>query len=341
MSSIFLKLTIFAFWYIILYMRIGNIEIKGFAALAPMAGVADRAMREICREHGAAFTVGELTSARGVTLNDKKSDSLLSCSDRERPFGSQLFGNDPEIMAQAAKRALKFNPDFIDINMGCPAPKVAGNGGGSALLKDPMLAEQIVRAVVKAVNVPVTVKMRTGFDKDGITAPEVAKRCEEAGAAAVTVHGRTRAQMYSPPVDYDTIAEVKRAVKIPVIGNGDVTDGKSAKYMYESTGCDFVFVGRGAQGNPFVFEEINAYLRGESYTPPTLEARFSVLIRQIKLMSEYKDPHIAFLEARKHTAWYMHGLEGAAALRRMCGEISCFSDIEAICQKALEQNPNL
>ena len=322
-------------------MRIGNIEIKGFAALAPMAGVAYRAMREICREHGAAFTVGELTSARGVTLNDKKSDSLLSCSDRERPFGSQLFGNDPEIMAQAAKRALKFNPDFIDINMGCPAPKVAGNGGGSALLKDPMLAEQIVRAVVRAVNVPVTVKMRTGFDKDGITAPEVAKRCEEAGAAAVTVHGRTRAQMYSPPVDYDTIAEVKRAVKIPVIGNGDVTDGKSAKYMYESTGCDFVFVGRAAQGNPFVFEEINAYMSGESYTPPTLEARFSVLIRQIKLMSEYKDPHIAFLEARKHTAWYMHGLEGAAALRRMCGEIDCFSDIEAICQKALEQNPNL
>lgn len=341
MSSIFLKLTIFAFWYIILYMRIGNIEIKGFAALAPMAGVADRAMREICREHGAAFTVGELTSARGVTLNDKKSDSLLSCSDRERPFGSQLFGNDPEIMARAAKRALEFNPDFIDINMGCPAPKVAGNGGGSALLKDPELAEKIVRAVVKAVNVPVTVKMRTGFDKDNITAPEVAKRCEDAGAAAVTVHGRTRAQMYSPPVDYSTIAAVKKSVKIPVIGNGDVTDGKSAKYMYESTGCDFVFVGRAAQGNPFVFEEINAYLRGESYTPPTLEERFKVLIRQIELMCEYKDPHIAMLEARKHTAWYMHGLEGAAGLRRMCGEISCFSDIETICQKALEQNRDL
>ena len=236
-------------------MRIKNIIITGFAALSPMAGVADRAMREICREYGAAFTVGELTSSRGITLNDKKSAKLLSCSDKERPFASQLFGNDPEIMAAAAIRALEFNPDFIDINMGCPAPKVAGNGGGSALMRDPRLAEKIVRAVVTAVNVPVTVKMRTGFDKDSINAPELAKRCENAGAAAITVHGRTRAQMYAPPVDLNTIAAVKKAVKIPVIGNGDVTDGKSAKYMYEATGCDFVSVGRAAQGNPFVLRK--------------------------------------------------------------------------------------
>lgn len=322
-------------------MRIKNIEIIGFAALAPMAGVADRAMREICRDYGAAFTVGELTSARGITLNDKKSASLLSCSDFERPFASQLFGNNPEIMAEAAKTALKFGPDFIDINMGCPAPKVAGNGGGSALMREPLLAEKIVRAVVNAVNVPVTVKMRTGFDNENINAPELAKRCENAGASAITVHGRTRPQMYSPPVDLKTIAEVKRAVKIPVIGNGDVTDGKSAKHMYEATGCDFVSVGRGAQGNPFVFSEINAYMSGKSYTTPRLEERFTVMMRQIKLMSEYKDPHIAMLESRKHTAWYMHGLEGAAALRRMCGEINNIADIEAICQKALEQNPNL
>ena len=322
-------------------MRIKNIIITGFAALSPMAGVADRAMREICREYGAAFTVGELTSSRGITLNDKKSAELLSCSDKERPFASQLFGNDPEIMAAAAIRALEFKPDFIDINMGCPAPKVAGNGGGSALMRDPRLAEKIVRAVVTAVNVPVTVKMRTGFDKDSINAPELAKRCENAGAAVITVHGRTRPQMYAPPVDLNSIAAVKESVKIPVIGNGDVTDGKSAKYMYEATGCDFVSVGRAAQGNPFVFAEINAYMTGKPYSPPRLEERFAVMMRQIRLMCEYKDPHIAILESRKHTAWYMHGLEGAAALRRMCGEINKISDIEAICQKALEQNPYL
>lgn len=322
-------------------MKIGNVEIKGYAGLAPMAGVADRAMREICREYGAAFTVGELTSSRGVTLGDKKSAELLSCSGAERPFASQLFGSDPQIMAQAAKKALMFSPDFIDINMGCPAPKVAGNGGGSALMREPELAAQIVRAVVKAVDVPVTVKMRTGYDNENINAPELAKMCEDAGAAAITVHGRTRPQMYAPGVDYKTIERVRRSVSVPVIGNGDVTDGKSAKYMYEATGCDFVSVGRAAEGNPFVFAEINAFLSGESYTPPSLEQRFSVMMRQIRLMMEYKDPHIALLESRKHTAWYMRGLEGAAALRRMCGEIKSIADIEAICEKALEQNRNL
>lgn len=322
-------------------MKIGNVEIKGYAGLAPMAGVADRAMREICREYGAAFTVGELTSSRGVTLGDKKSAELLSCSGAERPFASQLFGSDPQIMAQAAKKALLFSPDFIDINMGCPAPKVAGNGGGSALMREPELAAQIVRAVLKAVDVPVTVKMRTGYDNENINAPELAKMCEDAGAAAITVHGRTRPQMYAPGVDYKTIERVRRSVSVPVIGNGDVTDGKSAKYMYEATGCDFVSVGRAAEGNPFVFTEINAFLSGRSYTPPTLDKRFSVMMRQIGLMMKYKDPHIALLESRKHTAWYMRGLEGAAALRRMCGEIKSIADIEAICEKALEQNRNL
>lgn len=322
-------------------MKIGNVEIKGYAGLAPMAGVADRAMREICREYGAAFTVGELTSSRGVTLGDKKSAELLSCSGAERPFASQLFGSDPQIMAQAAKKALLFSPDFIDINMGCPAPKVAGNGGGSALMREPELAAQIVRAVVNAVNVPVTVKMRTGYDNENINAPELAKMCEDAGAAAITVHGRTRPQMYAPGVDYKTIERVRRSVSVPVIGNGDVTDGKSAKYMYEATGCDFVSIGRAAEGNPFVFAEINAFLSGESYTPPSLEQRFSVMMRQIRLMMEYKDLHIALLESRKHTAWYMRGLEGAAALRRMCGEIKSIANIEAICEKALEQNRNI
>lgn len=322
-------------------MKIGNLEIKGFAALAPMAGVADRAMREICVEYGAGFTVGELTSSKGVSLGDKKSFELIKCFDAERPIASQLFGKEPETMAAAAKEALRFNPDFIDINMGCPAPKVAGNGGGSALMKDPSLAEEIVKQVVNAVDVPVTVKMRTGWDSDNLTAPELAKRCENAGAQMITVHGRTRVQMYAPGVDYETVKQVKKAVKIPVVGNGDVCDGKSAKFMYEATGCDYVMVGRAAQGNPFVFAEINAFLSGKEYTPQPLEKRFSVLLKQVNLMHKYKDPHNAILESRKHTAWYMTGLKGAANLRRMCGEISSLEDIERIIELALEQNKDL
>lgn len=322
-------------------MKIGSIKIKNYAALAPMAGVADRAMREICMQYGAAFCVGELTSSRGVTLGDKKSAALLSCNEAERPIASQLFGCEPQIMAQAAIKALEFGPDFIDINMGCPAPKVAGNGGGSALLKDLPLAQKIVKAVVDAVDIPVTVKMRTGWDSDNIVASELAKMCEDAGAVLITVHGRTRTQMYAPGIDYKTIADVKKAVNIPVVANGDITDGKSAKEMYEITGCDFVSVGRAARGNPFVFSEINAYMEKRDYTPPTLEKRFEVMLSQIRLMHIYKDPHNAILEARKHTAWYMQGLKGAAALRRMCGEISTMKDIELICEKALEQNKEL
>lgn len=334
-------MTLIRFLSIIEAMKIGNLEINGFAALAPMAGVADRAMREICIKKGAAFCVGELTSSRGVTLGDKKSAALLSCSEQERPIASQLFGCEPSIMAEAAVKALEFNPDFIDINMGCPAPKVAGNGGGSALMRDPLLAGKIVEEVVRAVNVPVTVKMRTGWDSESLNAVELAKRCESAGAKMITVHGRTRVQMYAPGIDYKTIENVVKAVSIPVCANGDIRDGKTAKYMYETTGCAFVMVGRAAQGNPFVFEEINAYFGGTPYTPPTLEERFKTLSEQIALMHKYKDPRNAILEARKHTAWYMQGLNGAAALRRMCGEINSLEDITAICEKALEQNKGL
>ena len=322
-------------------MKIKNVEINGFAALAPMAGVADRAMREICVEQGAALCIGELASSRGITLGDKKSAALLSCSEKERPIGSQLFGNDPEIMGLAAQKALTYNPDFIDINMGCPAPKVAGNGGGSALMKDPVLAEKIVKKVVESVDLPITVKMRTGWDFDSLNAVELAKRCENAGASMITVHGRTRTQMYAPGIDFKTIEEVKKSVKVPVVGNGDIRDGKSAKEMFDKTGCDLIMVGRAAQGNPFVFAEINAFLRGENYTPPTLEERFKTLIRQIELMAVYKDEYIAVLESRKHTAWYMQGLNGAANLRRMCGEIKSFDDIKLICEKAIELNRDL
>ena len=322
-------------------MKIKDIEIKGFAALAPMAGVADRAMREICTEFGAGFTVGELTSARGVMQGDKKSARLLECFSSDAVCASQLFGRDPEIMAQAAVRAEELDPDFIDINMGCPAPKVAGHGGGSALMKEPLLAQKIVEEVVKATHVPITVKIRAGWDNDNLNAVYLAQLCEEAGASAITVHGRTRKQMYAPPVNYDIIRDVKNAVKIPVIANGDVTDAKSAKFMYEYTGCDYVMVGRGAQGNPFVFEEINAFFEGREYVPPTLEQRFNICLKQIELMHKYKESRTAILESRKHTAWYLTGLRGSAALRRMCGEISSLQDIKLIFEKALEQNKEL
>ncbi len=318
-------------------MFIGNVEIKGWAGLAPMAGVADRAMREVCRSFGAAFTVGELTSAKGVTLGDKKSAELLSVSEEERPFASQLFGSDPETMALAAQRALEYKPDFIDINMGCPAPKVAIAGkGGSALMRVPVLAEKIVSAVVKAVNVPVTVKMRLGWDENSINAAEIAKRAESAGAAAITVHGRTRRQMYAPEVNIHEIAKVKQSVKIPVIANGDINSANAAAKMYEQTGCDFIMVGRAAMGNPWIFSQINAWLSEERVIPdPPISEKLRVMLMQIELMRKYKGDHIAFLEARKHVAWYIKGVKGAAAIRRMCGEIKSMDDIIAICNRLI------
>lgn len=322
-------------------MKIGNLQISGYAALAPMAGVADRAMRELCRDFGAAYTVGELTSAKGVSMGDKKSASYLSVGESERPMASQLFGGDPEIMAVAARQALTYNPDFIDINMGCPAPKVAGNGGGSALLRDPALAGRILKAVKAAVDVPVTAKIRIGWDDNSINAVEMAKILEDAGADAITVHGRTRAQMYAPGVRREVIREVKNAVSIPVIANGDVVDGQSAKEMYEQTGCDFVMVGRAAMGNPFVFAQINHYMETGQVLPlPTLKERLDVMLRQVELMQEYKDPYIAILESRKHTAWYMRGVINAANYRKMCGEIKSMDDIKRIYERVLEENEN-
>ncbi len=322
-------------------MNIGNLKIEGFAALAPMAGVADRAMREICREYGAAYTVSELISSKGVSMNDRKSKSMMAVHDAERPIAVQLFGSDPETMAVAAQKACESNPDFIDINMGCPAPKVAGNGGGSALLKDPVLAGEIVKSVAAAVELPVTVKIRSGWDDDSINAVEVAKRCEDAGAAAITVHGRTRAQMYAPPVNLDVIRDVKRAVNIPVIGNGDICSAKDAAYMYEYTGCDFIMVGRAAMGAPWIFSQINAYLGSETLLPePPLSKRFSVLLRQVELMMKYKDPRNAILESRKHAAWYLKGIKGAASLRRMCGEINSYDDLILLCKTAMSMQDN-
>ena len=313
-------------------MKIGNFETDSFAALAPMAGVADRSFRKLCRGYGAAFTVSELISAKAISLGDKKSHSMLSVSDGERPVAIQLFGRDPEIMAQAAISSLEYKPDFIDINMGCPAPKVAASGGGAILMKDAPLAQKVVEAVVKAVDLPVTVKMRAGWDANNINAVDLAKRCEQAGATAVTIHGRTKEQMYAPPVNLDIIAEAKKALSIPVIANGDITDAKSAAHMYEYTGCDFIMVGRGAMGAPWIFSQINAYIgEGRILPEPPISERMLVLLRQAAATVEDKGERTALFEMRKHAAWYIKGLRGAADFRRRCGEISTMAELEKLC----------
>ncbi len=304
-----------------------------------MAGVADRAMRRLCREFGAAYTVSELVSSKGITLGDRKSAELIRVCDEERPLGIQIFGGDPDVMAAAARAAERNSPAFIDTHMGCPAPKVASNGGGSALLADPALAGRIVGAVVRSVDLPVTVKMRIGIDNEHINAVEVARAVEAAGAAAVTVHGRTRAQMYAPPVEYDVIRAVKQAVKIPVMGNGDIDSPAAALRMYNVTGCDFIMIGRAATGAPWIFRTINAALEGRPVPPePSIHERLSILKKQAEYMFQYKDERTACLELRKHAAWYMRGLNGAAELRRLCCVIKCRDDLERVCLTAAERN---
>ena len=320
-------------------MKTGDIKITEKVALAPMAGVADRAFRELCRGYGAAYTVCEMASAKGISLGDKKSAELLSIYEPERPAGSQIFGNSPETMAKAAEKALEYSPDFIDINMGCPAPKVASSGGGALLMKNPVLAAEIVKAVAEVSTVPVTVKMRSGWDDSNINAVELAKRCEQAGAAAITVHGRTKVQMYAPPVNIDIIRQVKQAVSVPVIGNGDITDGKSAAKMLEETGCDMVMVGRGALGRPWVFQEINAYLNNEIILPePPVTQKMHIMLKHIEKICEYKGERVGIREARKHAAWYTKGLHGAANYRARIGLISSIEELQQIALELIEQN---
>lgn len=320
-------------------MKIGNFETDGYAALAPMAGVADRSFRRLCREFGAAYTVSELISSKAVSLNDKKSLGMMNITDSERPVGLQLFGSDPDTMAAAAVSGMQFKPDFIDINMGCPAPKVAGNGGGSALMKDPQLAESIVKAVVGAVSIPVTVKMRSGWDESSVNAVELAKRCEQAGAKLITVHGRTKTQMYFPPVNMDIIKEVKRAVSIPVVGNGDIFTAKDAANMYEYTGCDFVMVGRGAMGAPWIFRQINAWMfEGVTVPDPPLSERMRVLMKQAAMTVEDKGEKNAMREMRKHAAWYMKGVRGAAAYRNECGQLTTLEQLYELCYRVCREN---
>lgn len=320
-------------------MFIGRQEIRGFAALAPMAGVADRAFRRLCIDYGAAYVVSEMVSCKGLCFGDRKSEELLMLDEDEHPAAVQLFGDDPDIMARAAEKAMAAGPEIIDINMGCPAPKIAGNHCGSALMREPELCRRIVAAVAGAVDVPVTAKIRKGYSRQEVNAVEVALACEAGGAAAITVHGRTRDQMYAPPVDWDIIREVKRAVKVPVIGNGDVTDAVSAAALYEHTGCDLVMVGRGALGAPWVFAQIQAYLgSGVRLPDPPVEKRMAVLLRQARLTAELKGERIALREIRKHAAWYMRGLRGAAGFRAKAGEVETLDDLAVLCVQATEAN---
>ncbi len=319
--------------------NIGKIAVKRTAALAPMAGVADRAYRLMCKKYGAAYVVSEMVSAKGICYSDRKTAELCTVTPEERPMAVQLFGNEPEFMEKAVDIVLRYEPDIIDINMGCPVPKVVGTGAGSALMKDVSLAEDITRAAVRAAgDTPVTVKIRSGWNADSINAVELAKAAEAAGAAAVAVHGRTRDQFYSGIADRNIIRQVKQAVSIPVIGNGDVTDLQSCMDMYSSTGCDLAMIGRGSYGNPFIFREIEAHLSGEEYVPPALEEKMQVMLEHIRLiisLSE-KNEEMAMHEARKHAAWYMNGYYGSAKFRGRCYQLSSYAEAEDLAAEFIQ-----
>ena len=320
-------------------MKIKDIEFENNIFLAPMAGIADRAFRELCINFGAGYTVTEMVSSKGLTMGDKKSSELLTLGEIENPAGAQIFGDDPQIMAEAAIKCLDFHPQIIDINMGCPAPKIAMNGGGASLMKNPKLAGEIVKAVSESVPVPVTVKIRKGWDDESVTAVELAQIAQQNGASAITVHGRTRMQMYSGKVDYDIIAKVKKAVSIPVIGNGDITDEQSATIMFEKTNCDAIMIGRGALGNPWIFRKINAYLSECRVLPEVgINEKMVVMLKHIQKIIEYKGEYTAMREARHHAAYYTKGIRGGAALRKEISTFEHFEQLEELAYKIAKEN---
>lgn len=318
------------------FIKIGDVKIEKTAALAPMAGVTDRAFRKIAKKYGASYVVTEMVSAKALCYGDKKTEKLLLIDDDERPVGIQLFGFEPEVIAKASYLSLKYKPDIIDINMGCPVRKITSNNSGSALMKTPELAGEIIKAAVKAVDIPVTVKIRSGFDENNINAVEIAKIAEESGASAVTVHGRTKDQMYSGSVSLDVIKKVKEAVKIPVIGNGDVTDLDSALKMYLETGCDLIMIGRGALGAPWIFKEIKEYLNsGLIISKPALQQRINIMMNHIKLMLKYSEEEIVMKEARKHINWYLKGFKNAAVIRNKVSTVKTLDELKEILKSYL------
>ena len=307
------------------------------AMLAPMAGIADRAYRQLCKEYGAVLVVGEMASVKGLCYSDRKTAELLTCTPEEFPMGVQLFGDDPAFFAKAAKIAAQYHPAFIDINMGCPVHKVVSTGAGSRLMTTPEKAAQIVRACVEAVDIPITVKMRKGYNAEDANAPQLAKLCQEEGAAAITIHGRTKAQLYQPGADWDIIKQVKQAVSIPVIGNGDVMSAQDAAQMYCQTGCDLVAVARGSYGRPWIFSEITQYLQTGTLPPePSPEEKMEVMLRHLSLICTYKGEQAGMREGRKIAGFYVKGLAQASRFRGLCGSLSTLEDAKALANEVLQ-----
>ena len=315
--------------------KIGKILLSGRVTLAPMAGVTDAAFRRLCRAQGAALTCTEMVSARALVYKDKKTEALLWCPEEDHPVAAQIFGHEPEIMAEAAPMALELSgADILDINMGCPVGKVIRGGDGSALMRDPELAGRIIEAVAKAVDAPVTVKFRKGWDGGSVNAVEFAQICEQAGASAIAVHGRTRAQMYAGKADWDIIRDVKRAVKIPVFANGDIFSGADAAHILRYTGCDGAMIGRGCFGDPWLFARANAAVAGEEEPPiPPLRERIEAAVAQIRFAARQKGERLACLEARSQFCWYLRGVPHAGSYKQDIVHVSSLDELEHIARQ--------
>ena len=315
-------------------MFIGNVEIKNNVVLAPMAGVTDLPFRLLCKEMGCGLLYTEMVSAKAIMYNNKNTEALLKVTPQENPIAVQLFGSEPAVMSEIAKRIEERPFDIIDVNMGCPVPKIVNNGEGSALLKNPKLVGEIVEAMAKAVKKPVTVKIRAGFDETSINAPQIAHVIQESGGAAVAVHARTRQQYYSGHADWDVISRVKEAVSIPVIGNGDILCGEDAVKMFEQTKCDAVMIGRGAQGNPWIFKQINDYMtNGTEFTKPSANEVCDMIMRHAVMLIEAKGEYTGIREMRKHFAWYTAGMKHAAVLRNEVNHVEHIEQLEELVNK--------